>query len=336
MKFLLDAVIEDYHTGSDDDDCQTDGGFDGKGLCKSPDADEYGGNGFQDTQDGTQGGSHQFYGFDQGDVGNGGCRDGDAQDVQPGGFLTEGDPGDTSGKLAGDDEADGGKSHDVAGQGSGFHIIELFVAQADDVDGIRHHRKNGIDQSACQITLFQPDASGGEQDGPHNGEEDGTDLDPGFLLMEKEHHDCRNNQRIHEMNGGRGPAGDVLERKQQGNRRQCPEDGDEQGRQDGFLGQTERVAGQQRKNHQHQSADPPSVGQYFNGGISFVHQDDRKIRGQSEGKGGDGRQGNPYNVFSIMMMVHLSDVFWGICPTNIIKNQRACSKIARTMWRFLP
>ena len=177
MNLPFDAVVQDDHAGGQDDDGQSDCCFGSEGLGECPDADEHGGYGFQDAQDGTHSGADQFDGLDQGDVGDCSGRNGDAQNVQPQVFFAEGNPRNTTRKLTRDDEGDGRKSHYIAGERGGLYLFQGFATQADDVDGVSDHGKNGVNQPSDQVAAFQVNASRGKQNGSDNGEKDGANLD---------------------------------------------------------------------------------------------------------------------------------------------------------------
>ena len=79
----MPALGEDYGGDGDDDQDDTGGGAEGKCLGEGQDTDDYGCKGLEGTEDGAEGGADTLDGRYEGNVGDSGAEQGDAEDIGP-------------------------------------------------------------------------------------------------------------------------------------------------------------------------------------------------------------------------------------------------------------
>ena len=229
----MPAFGEDYGGDGDDDQDDTGGGAEGKCLGEGQDADDYCGEGFEGSEDGTEGRTDTLDGRHEGDVGDCGAEQGDTEDIGPEEAVGEGHQADSAEYHAEHGKAHGTEAHDVDGQGEGRHVLDGCLAHADDVGTVGYDRERGPENAGGDIAVLEPDVASCQEAGSDQGEYDGTDLDPGAGFVEDRHHDGGHKERVHEVNRRGNSAGDILVGYQQADGGQGTEEADGQQREPG-------------------------------------------------------------------------------------------------------
>lgn len=289
------AAVQDDDRDGCDDQQDARSALHRKGFAEDRDADDHGRKRFQGPEDRGQRRPDAFDGLHQRHVRHGRGRKRHPEDAEPRRAVRL--DANTARNEAAGNEIQSPQPHHVTGQHRGVDPHGTALAHADNITAVRDDRNGGRDHAQRGISPGEIDVAQRKEHGADDGHADGRKDPYGAFFAEEAHHGQGDGQRIHEMDGRRDAAGDMLVGDDQAQRRGGAEKAQEEYRPQFRPREAETAPGEQRQGTEKQRRDTPTVGQHLERRVAQAEQQQCEERRQPESRRRQGRVENTFGTF---------------------------------------